>query len=355
MKGLFKSITLSLPLCLAALSHAQETQWPLQSNGLTDLVEWDHYSFKINGERLFIWSGEMHYWRIPVPELWVDILHKVKAAGFNAVSFYSHWGFHAPRDGVVDFEAGAHNITSLFETCKSLGLYIFYRPGPYINAESTGGGFPGWVTTGAYGSLRNNDTRYTEAWKPYIETVNSIIAEHSIANGGNVIFYQVENEYGEQWTNTALRTPNETAIHYMEILETVANDTGINMPTVHNNPNLGSKSWSMDYDINKAGGDTWLYAVDNYPSCWSCNLQECSSTNAPAPDFTVLDYHTHFQETAPGDPSFFAEFQGGSYNPWDGPAGGCRNNTGPDWVNVFYRNNIAQKVTAHNMYMLYGG
>ncbi|KAH0343075.1 putative beta galactosidase, partial [Aureobasidium melanogenum] len=355
MKGLFKSLTLSLPLSLAALSHAQETQWPLQSNGLTDLVEWDHYSFKINGERLFIWSGEMHYWRIPVPELWVDILHKVKAAGFNAVSFYSHWGFHAPRDGVVDFEAGAHNITSLFETCKALGLYIFYRPGPYINAESTGGGFPGWVTTGAYGSLRNNDTRYTAAWKPYIETVNSIIAEHSIANGGNVIFYQVENEYGEQWTNTALRTPNETAIHYMEILETVANDTGINMPTVHNNPNLGSKSWSIDYDINKVGGDTWLYAVDNYPSCWSCNLEECSSTNAPAPDFTVLDYHTHFQETAPGDPSFFAEFQGGSYNPWDGPAGGCRNNTGPDWVNVFYRNNIAQKVTAHNMYMLYGG
>lgn len=264
-------------------------------------------------------------------------------------------GYHAPRDGIVDFESGAHNITSLFETCKSLGLYIFYRPGPYINAESTGGGFPGWVTTGAYGSLRNNDTRYTEAWKPYIETVNGIIAEHSIVNGGNVIFYQVENEYGYQWTNTAQRTPNETAIHYMELLETVANDTGINMPTVHNNPNLRSKSWGMDYDINDVGGDTWLYAVDNYPSCWSCNLQECSSTNSPAPDFTVLDYYTHFQETAPGDPSFFAEFQGGSYNPWDGPAGGCRNNTGPDWVNVFYRNNIAQKVTAHNMYMLYGG
>jgi hypothetical protein len=48
-----------LPLCLAALSKAQETQWPLRSNGVTDLVEWDHYSFKVNGERLFIWSGEV--------------------------------------------------------------------------------------------------------------------------------------------------------------------------------------------------------------------------------------------------------------------------------------------------------
>lgn len=61
MKGLFKSLTLCLPLSLATLSHAQQTQWPLQSNGLTDLVEWDHYSFKINGERLFIWSGEVSF------------------------------------------------------------------------------------------------------------------------------------------------------------------------------------------------------------------------------------------------------------------------------------------------------
>ncbi|RYZ88519.1 MAG: hypothetical protein EOP04_09185 [Proteobacteria bacterium] len=28
----------------------------------------------VNGERLFLWSGEIHYWRLPVPELWIDIL-----------------------------------------------------------------------------------------------------------------------------------------------------------------------------------------------------------------------------------------------------------------------------------------
>jgi hypothetical protein len=25
---------------------------------------------------------QMHYWRVPVPELWIDILQKVKAAGY---------------------------------------------------------------------------------------------------------------------------------------------------------------------------------------------------------------------------------------------------------------------------------
>lgn len=72
-------LLLTSQLLLAAI--AQQTQWPIQNDGETDLVQWDHYSMIVNGERLFIWSGEMHYWRTPVPELWIDILEKVKAAG----------------------------------------------------------------------------------------------------------------------------------------------------------------------------------------------------------------------------------------------------------------------------------
>lgn len=355
MKPIWSSLLLALQFCRFSLVSAQEEQYPILNDGQTDLVQWDHYSMIINGERMFIWSGEMHYWRIPVPELWLDILQKIKAAGFNTVSFYAHWGWHSAADGSLDFETGAHNISSLFTIAKDLGLYILFRPGPYINAETTAGGFPGWVTTGAYGSLRNNDTRYTEAWTPYWETMSSTVANHSITNGGNVVFYQIENEYGEQWTNISARTPNETAIAYMELLEASAKKSGIKIPTIANNPNLGSLAWSMDYDINKVGGDVWLYGLDNYPSCWSCNLEECTGVNGITPEFTLFDYYDNFQEAAPNMPSFLAEFQGGSYNPWSGPLGGCSNNSGPDWVNVFYRHNIGQKVTAQNIYMIFGG
>jgi hypothetical protein len=31
-------------------------------------------------------SGEFHTFRLPVPDLWPDILQKMKAAGLNAVS-----------------------------------------------------------------------------------------------------------------------------------------------------------------------------------------------------------------------------------------------------------------------------
>lgn len=51
-------------------------------------------------------------------------------------------------------------------------------------------------------------------------------------------------------------------------------------------------------------------------------------------------------------PNFLPKFQGGSYNPWGGPEGGCPDNTGPDFANLFYRHNVGQRVTAMCLYML---
>lgn len=31
--------------------------------------------------RAYLIVSQIHYWRIPVPELWIDVLEKVKAAG----------------------------------------------------------------------------------------------------------------------------------------------------------------------------------------------------------------------------------------------------------------------------------
>jgi hypothetical protein len=122
-------------------SNAQNvTQWPLHSDGLNDVVQWDHYSFKINGKRLFVFSGEIHYWRIPVPEVWEDLLEKIKAAGFTAFAFYSHWGYHSSNSSTLDFTSGAHDIRPLLEIAKKVGLYVIVRPGPYVNAETNAGG-----------------------------------------------------------------------------------------------------------------------------------------------------------------------------------------------------------------------
>lgn len=56
------------------------------TDGKTTDVTWDKYSLSVKGERVFIFSGEFHYSRLPVPELWLDVFQKLRANGFNAVS-----------------------------------------------------------------------------------------------------------------------------------------------------------------------------------------------------------------------------------------------------------------------------
>lgn len=71
--------------------------------------------------------------------------------------------------------------------------------------------------------------------------------------------------------------------------------------------------------------------------------------------FQVVDYYDYFQDYQPTLPSFMPEFQGGSYNPWGGPEGGCAEDLNQDFANLFYRWNIGQRVTAMSLYMIFGG
>lgn len=45
---------------ISAQHSTTPSQWPLQDNGMNDVVQWDHYSFHVNGKRLFVFSGEIH-------------------------------------------------------------------------------------------------------------------------------------------------------------------------------------------------------------------------------------------------------------------------------------------------------
>ncbi|KAJ5704245.1 hypothetical protein N7493_011383 [Penicillium malachiteum] len=348
-------LALSLPSIATSSSSTEDsvTQWPLHNDGYNKVVEWDHYSFQIDDQRIFVFSGEFHYWRIPVPGLWRDILEKIKAAGFTAFSFYSNWAYHAPNNQTLDFSTGAHDIAPLYELAEEIGLYILVRPGPYINAETTAGGFPLWLTTGDYGSLRNNDTRYTKAWTPYFTEMSKITSKYQVTNGHNTIGYQIENEYGDQWVSVSEKTPNNTAIAYMELLEANARENGITVPLTANDPNMNSWSWGTDYTNGEGNVD--IAGVDSYPSCWTCDISQCDSTNGAYVAYQVVDYIDYFSEYSPTLPGFMPEFQGGSYNPWGGPEGGCPEDTGADFANLFYRWNIGQRVTAMSLYMIFGG
>ena len=58
---------------------------------LQDLVTWDEHSVFVRGERIMLFNGEFHPYRLPVTSLWLDVFQKLKAAGFSGVSFYTDW------------------------------------------------------------------------------------------------------------------------------------------------------------------------------------------------------------------------------------------------------------------------
>ena len=235
---------------------------------------------------------------------------------------------------------------------KELGMYLIVRPGPYVNAEANAGGFPLWLTTGEYGSLRNDDERYTAAWRSYWDEISSIIEPHLITNGGNVIMFQIENELNGQWKNIEDRELNPPIANYMQLLQDSARESGIDVPLAHNAPNMNGYSWSNDF--SNETGNVDVVGLDSYPSCWSCNLSECTGTNGEYVPYKTIEYYTYFTVQSPSQPNFMPEFQGGSYNPWGGPQGGCPTDIGVDFANL-YRNLIYQRVTAISLYMLFGG
>lgn len=126
-----------------------------------DIVTWDEHSLFIHGERAMMFSGEVHPFRMPVTTLWLDVFQKIRAMGFNMVSFYVDWAVLEGKPG--EFRAdGVFDLEPFFDAATEAGIYLLARPGPYINAEVSGGGFPGWLQS-VDGYLRTNDKEYLEA------------------------------------------------------------------------------------------------------------------------------------------------------------------------------------------------
>lgn len=136
-------------------------QSPHERDVLQDIVTWDEHSLFINGERVTIFSAEIHPFRLPVPSLYLDLFQKVKAAGFNMVSFYVDWALLEGKPGEFRSE-GVFAIEPFIDAAKEAGIFLLARPGPYVNAEVSGGGFPGWLQR-VKGTLRTNASDYLSA------------------------------------------------------------------------------------------------------------------------------------------------------------------------------------------------
>ena len=158
------------------------------------MLEMKNRKFYMDGEEFHIYSGAMHYFRIP-EEYWEDRLLKLRASGLNTVETYVPWNYHEPQKGKFNFE-GMLDIERFIKTAQDLGLYVIVRPGPYICAEWDLGGLPAWLLKDKNIRLRCWDKKYIKAVEDFFKVLIPRLVPYLESNGGKIIAMQVENEYG---------------------------------------------------------------------------------------------------------------------------------------------------------------
>src|SRR5215471_11612443 len=170
-------------------------------------------NFYLNNKKIFINSGEIHYFRIR-RELWDKHLEAAKEAGLSTVSTYVPWTWHEPEEGVFDFDGAGcpeRDLKGWLRRCQAKGLTCIVKPGPFILAETRGAGLPDWFLDrhGNDVKMRNRKgeivpsdgvslfhPKYLEAVARWYDQVMPLISEHELSAGGPILLMQLCNEIG---------------------------------------------------------------------------------------------------------------------------------------------------------------
>jgi len=281
--------------------------------------------FEVGGRPLFIFSGEIHYFRVP-KALWRDRLLKAKRAGLNAVASYIAWNWHEPREGALLFggegpggfyesSAFSRDLEGYIRLAGELGLYFIARPGPYICSEWDSGGHPNWLYERVR-VLRSLDPAYISHAERWYGAVLPIVARHSAPRGGPVVMVQVENEYF--WGD---------APYLMRLYEVARRYVG-DLPIVTN------EDWYVE-------GTPIINTIDDYPTPW-----EVSGFDGKV---------RRYVRTQPGMPKMFMELEGGWFTTFGGPLPTSRGSFPAAWTEVLIKTSIGLGVNAINIYMFHGG
>jgi len=292
-----------------------KTKGPSPMSEARASVAYDAKGFIINGKRLFIYGGELHYFRIP-PSQWWDRLNKCKQAFFNSIGAYMAWNWHEAQEGQFDF-TGERDLPKWLKLIQDLGLYCIARPGPYICSEWNFGGLPNWMATKEV-EFRSADERFLQCCRRWLKEVDQILLPFLVTRGGIVYLYQIENEF---WWND---------VPYHEKLAKLVQEDGIDVPLVTNtNGKL------------PAFGSPFLDSITSYPMPW-----------------VVDDTTRHLDRLfalQPDMPKMLMELEGGWFTSLGSMRPTARGYFPPRWTEMYVKTLIAQGVNAMNHYMFHGG
>lgn len=152
--------------------------------------------FLLDGKPFQIRGGEMHPQRIP-REYWDHRIKMCKAMGLNTIAFYTMWNDFEQPDGSFDFKTGNRDIAAFLRLCKENGMWVLFRPGPYICGEWDFGGLPSYLLKEKGAKIRTlSDQNFMKAQTRYLKEMAKIAKPFLAKNGGPILMTQIENEYG---------------------------------------------------------------------------------------------------------------------------------------------------------------
>ncbi len=170
-------------------------------------------NFYLNDKKVFLNSGEIHYFRIK-RELWNKHLDAAKEAGLSTVSTYIPWAWHETVQGVFDFNGTScpeRDLLGWLERCQEKGLKCIVKPGPFILAETRGAGLPDWFIDQFAAEVRMHNSKgetvnsdglnlFNEQYLHYVglwyDQIMPLLSRLEISKGGPVIMMQICNEIG---------------------------------------------------------------------------------------------------------------------------------------------------------------
>lgn len=173
-------------------------------------------NFFYNGKPFKIYSGEMHYPRVP-SEYWRHRFKMMRAMGLNTVATYVFWNYHNISPGVWDFETGNHNLAEYIRIASEEGLFVILRPGPYVCAEWEFGGYPWWLLKNKDLKIRADNKPFLDSCRIYFNMLAREVKDLQVSHGGPVILVQIENEFGSYISQTLEISFDEHQKYYHSI------------------------------------------------------------------------------------------------------------------------------------------
>lgn len=151
-------------------------------------VSYDSRSFAIDGRRVWLVSGTVHYARVPCG-LWRDRLRAAREAGLNCIETPVVWAAHERSPGAFDFE-GDLDLRRFVQIAAEEGLYCVLRPGPYVGDGYDFGGLPAYLhgVTGKKETsvkFRENEPLFLEAVDRYMRAVMEQVGDLQVASPGS--------------------------------------------------------------------------------------------------------------------------------------------------------------------------